>query len=75
MDGVVYSLPESNKEDPCLKSTCEIDYRIISDDFVISRKLVFHVEGRIQILFVNRVLKRIFGLQRDEIERLWSNLH
>ena len=32
-------------------------------------------EERRLIVFENRVLRRIFGLKRDEITREWSKLH
>jgi hypothetical protein len=38
--------------------------------------LVAHIEGGSRLrVFENRVLRRIFGLNRDEVTGEWGNLH
>ena len=38
--------------------------------------MVAHIEGERRIrVFENRVLRRIFGPKRGEVEREWRNLH
>jgi len=40
------------------------------------RNLVAHTEGGTRLrVFVNRVLRRIFGPKRDEVTREWRKLH
>jgi hypothetical protein len=37
--------------------------------------LVSHTEGRIDRVFENRVLRRIFGPKREEVAGGWRRLH
>jgi hypothetical protein len=34
-----------------------------------------YIKGRTQIVLENRVLRRLFGLKRDEITEGWRKLH